>query len=117
MITDLIESYLFQIRSLTLEAQEMLNLIANKIELAELNLDHNRNELMRFDMKLSFFTAAMDSCCFFGGLFGMNVIIPMNNRKGVWITVVVLVLAVSASLYLFLLQSEKRRDKKNNKGK
>lgn len=76
LITDMVESYLFQIRALTLEAQEMLNLITNKLELAELNLDNNRNELMTFELRLTFLTAALDLAAMFAGCWGMNVAVP-----------------------------------------
>ncbi|CAL5986938.1 Conserved_hypothetical protein [Hexamita inflata] len=107
LITDMVESYLFQIRSLTLEAQEMLNLIQNKIELAELNLDHNRNQLMTFELKLTFLTAALDLCCMFAGLFGMNVVVPWTDAHGAFFGVTGGILGFGIVFYVALMIVEK----------
>ena len=63
---------------------------------------------MTFDMTLTFVTAAIDLACMFGGLFGMNVKIPLDGRKGAWELVVTTVLALSG-LFLFILMLYKRR--------
>ena len=101
IIADMVESYLFQIRALTLEAQEMLNLIKNKTELAELNLDYNRNQLMVIELILTFLTAGIDLCCVFGGLFGMNVVVPFSDSPGAFYKV----LAGSVGIGVFFFVS------------
>ena len=89
----------------------MLNLINNKIELAELNLDHNRNQLMTYELKLTFMTAALDLCCMFAGLFGMNVVIPWNGIDGAFWAVVAGIILISIIFYVVLIWLEKMMEK------
>ena len=86
----------------------MLQLIKNKIELAELNLDHNRNELMSFELRLTFLTAALDLCCMICGLFGMNVVIPLDDRRNWFAGVCWIIATVGVAFFGSLMLAERK---------
>ncbi|KAH0571258.1 hypothetical protein SS50377_27559 [Spironucleus salmonicida] len=112
IISDIIENYLFQVRNLKLEVQELQARLDNRIQLAELNLEGARNSLLKFELHMTCVLVGLDVAAMFTGLWGMNLPIPLQGNDGqfqlVSIGLVLFGTIVTCLLWLWSSKSQQR---------
>ena len=68
----LIEFYLGQVRSSTIRLERAADSLSGHEKFATLLLDHHRNRLLKFDVVITGFSAAVGLGAMIAGIFGMN---------------------------------------------
>lgn len=58
---------------------------------------------MIFELKLTLLSCALDLACMFGGLYGMNVKVPLDNTNYGFFLIIGLIIAISIIFYGSLL--------------
>eukprot|EP00768_Dysnectes_brevis_P008334 gnl/Dysnectes_brevis/7486_a12590_329.p1 GENE.gnl/Dysnectes_brevis/7486_a12590_329~~gnl/Dysnectes_brevis/7486_a12590_329.p1 ORF type:complete len:332 (+),score=44.46 gnl/Dysnectes_brevis/7486_a12590_329:108-1103(+) len=77
-IEELLEMYMFELRALKREVNELLTSISHQIDAIQLNLDQSRNTLGLMDNKISIVSLAVTVITCIGSMMGMNVFNPWN---------------------------------------
>lgn len=80
-IADIIELYLFLVRTVSTESAALMDIIESKSELAELELDQKRNGLMHFELKVAFLSLGVDCANSLASMYGSNVFIPQGDLE------------------------------------
>eukprot|EP00768_Dysnectes_brevis_P007423 gnl/Dysnectes_brevis/6263_a9602_427.p1 GENE.gnl/Dysnectes_brevis/6263_a9602_427~~gnl/Dysnectes_brevis/6263_a9602_427.p1 ORF type:complete len:321 (+),score=66.33 gnl/Dysnectes_brevis/6263_a9602_427:30-992(+) len=75
---ELLEPYLFQLKTMIAESSELDLLLRQKRRLAGIELDKRRNALMQIDLQVAFITLGIAVASLIYGLFGMNLTNPWN---------------------------------------
>ncbi|GIQ85970.1 hypothetical protein KIPB_007733 [Kipferlia bialata] len=101
LIIDLLESYLFQLKAVRTEATEQQSMIAQSLEVAQLQLDERRNQIMLIELKAEFLGLGFGFGALISGIYGMN-LDNYVDRYGVASFVAALAFIVLGIVFIYL---------------
>lgn len=68
---------------------------------------------MVFELKLTLLSCALDLSCMFGGLYGMNVKVPLDNTNYGFFLMIALIVMITVIFYGVLLIVQKVLERRN----